>query len=298
MPSSFEIKMGLAIVGYPALAASVPLLAARFAQTGSAARHALMTLAAGAGLTTAHLAIEGKPAWPPIDTIGWIPMATAATTLLVMAALLALPRHGQRVAAIVVGLAAAVAVHLAGKRTFALHQDRFWVLGGLALCTAFAQAALAPRRTEQEGAALPWLGLLVAAAAAGGCAMWAPSAKLGMLLGALATTAGTLGIGGLVLRIKDAAGPALGVFVVHAAATLSYAYLYTKLSATATLLLAGAVLAPALASLVPTGALRSRRTRVALGLALTVGCAGAAAAIMHKRVANVDKSDPSNMYGG
>src|SRR3954463_1288418 len=99
-PNSVQIDMGLQIVGYPALAASIGLLIARLLPAGARARGAALALAAGAGLLTSHLGLAGRPHWPPVDSIGWIPIVTGVTALVLAIVALALPR---RAAAVVTG---------------------------------------------------------------------------------------------------------------------------------------------------------------------------------------------------
>ncbi len=295
MPSNFEIQMGLAIVGYPAAAAGVGVLAARMAKPDSPQRHAALAAAATAGLVTSHIALANMPKWPPVDSIGWIPI----TTLLVgvVAIVLALLGGKRRFAGPTMAAAALLALYLAGKPTFAGNVDKFVPFGVVAIAIVGGNVASAALLGRKAFPLASWLTMLITAAIAGLCALWAPSALMAMLLGSMATTAGALGIGGLVLRIKEPAPLAQGVFLTHLGATLVYTHLYAKLPALPLLLLGAAVALPTLAALIPGETTKQRWVRSVAAVAIAASCAGAAALIMHSKVA-ADKSDPANMYGG
>ena len=108
-PNSFQIGMGLQIVGYPALAAAAGLVVARLLPAGSRGRGAALAAAAGAGLLTSHVGLAGAPPWPPIDSIGWIPIVTGATAIALAVAALVTPR---RRTALVTGALLVVAAFL------------------------------------------------------------------------------------------------------------------------------------------------------------------------------------------
>jgi hypothetical protein len=294
MPSSFEIKMGLAIVGYPALVAGLGVLAARFAKPTSKVRQAALAAAAAGGLITSHVGLANLPKFPPVDSIGWIPITTAIAGLL--AVILAFV-DGKRRLAPVMAIAVALAVYLAGKPTFARELGQFWPLGlGFAAAAGVALVG-APKLTDKTFAPAVWIGLLLTAAIAALCALWAPSALLAMLLGSMATTAGAIGIGGLILRINEPAPLAQGVFMAHLAGTVVYTHLYAKLPMLPVLLITAAVAAPTLVALIPGDSGKQRWLRSGVAVALAAALAGGAALIMHSKLAN-EKSDPANMYGG
>src|SRR5688500_559145 len=92
-PNSFQLGVGLQVVGYPALAASVGLVVSRLLPAGSRARAAALALTAGAGLVTSHVALAGAPPWPPVDSMGWIPIATAAIAVMLALAAAVAPRR-------------------------------------------------------------------------------------------------------------------------------------------------------------------------------------------------------------
>lgn len=284
MPASFQIKMGLAIVGYPAVATALVVIAARLTRLDSRARQAALAAAAAAGLVTSHLVLAGTPSFPPIDSIGWVPITTALSGLLGIIVSMAPRSERQRGWATVVGLAlaAAIAAYLAGKPTFATDLTRFAPLGAGA-AAASAIALTSSWKVARRGFAVDtWLALLATAALSALCAHWGASASLAMLLGSMATTAGMIGIGGLVLRMSETAPAAQGVFIAHMAATMMYTHLYAKLPVLPMILLAAAVLMPALSTLLPGEGKRGRWVRATLAVALAVVLAGAAALLMHR----------------
>ena len=295
MPSSFEIQMGLAIVGYPALAAGLGVVAARIAKPQSPLRQAALAAAATAGLVTSHVALANMPKWPPVDSIGWIPITTVLVGI--VAIVLALVADKRRFTAPVIAAAAVAALYFAGKPTFARSVGQFVPLGLGALIIVGSNVAGAALVGRKAFPLASWLTMLITAAIAGLCALWTPSALMAMLLGSMATTAGALGIGGLVLRINEPAPLAQGVFLAHLGATLTYSHLYAKLPTLPLLLLGAAVALPTLVAFIPGDTTKRRWLRSAAAVAIAASCAGAAALIMHNKIA-AEKSDPSNMYGG
>lgn len=292
MPNSFQIHMGLTIVGYPAVAASLGMVVAHRAKPASGARQAALAAAAAAGLITSHLGIVGMPKLPPIDSVGWVPITTLCAGVLGIVVSLASRNERTRRWAPVLALtlAAAIAVYLAGKPTFASSMARFIPLGAAAIAVSVIVLANSSKVARRGFAVGGWLALLVTAVLSALCALWGASASLATLLGSMATTAGVVGIGGLVLRVNEPAPAAQGVFIAHMAATLTYAHLYANLPTGPLLLLAAAVAVPALSALVPGEGNRVRWGRAVIAVALAVGFAGAAALIMHGNVANGDES--------
>ena len=293
-PNSFQIEMGLQIVGYPALAASLGLVVARLLPAGSRGRAAALVLAAAAGLLTSHLGLAGKPPWPPVDSMGWIPIATGATALALVLAALLVPR---RAMAIVIGgvlaLAMLTAIYYAGRPTFLRSFDRYYALAGLATGGVLAGAGLLPAAGVRSLRPGPWVAWIVVAAGLAGCTLWSHSALLAMLLGSAAVTAGVLGIGGAILGVRDIGAAPAGLFLVHLASTAVYAHLYAKLPAwvLATGLLA--VLAPIAVAVAMGG--RRRYVAAAVGLAVAAGLTGVAAQRMHAQDA-AEAKDASSMY--
>lgn len=298
-PSSFQIEMGLKIVAYPALAATLGLVLARLLPAGSRWRAAVLPLAAAAGLLTSHVGLAGKPPWPPIDSIGWIPIVTGATALVVALAALSLPRGGDRLALpgrpLVLGLlavAAATALYYAGRPTFLRSFDRYWALAGFTVAGVVAAAGLLPAAGARSVRAAPWLAWIVVAAGLAGCTLWSHSALVAMLLGSAATTAGVIGVGSAVLGVRDDHGAAAGVFLVHLAATTTYSHLYAKLPAW---VLATALVAALAPIAIPLALGRRRALATVLALVVTAGLIGLAAKRMHDADAASSK-DPASMY--
>lgn len=279
--------MGLAIVGYPAAAASLGMLVARLANPESRARQAALVATATAGLVTSYLALAGMPKLPPIDSIGWVPIITLCAGVLGIVASFASPSDRARQRATVLGLAlaAAVAVYLTGEPTFAGSAARFLPLGVGAIAMSIIALTNSSNVARRGFAVGGWLALLVTAVLSALCALWGSSASLATLLGSMATTAGVVGIGGLVLRMNEPAPAAQGVVIAHMTATVTYAHLYANLPTVPLLLLAASVAMPALSGLVPGEGNRMRWVRGAIAVALAAGFAGAAALIMHSRFA-------------
>ena len=293
-PTSFQIGMGLKIVGYPALAATIGLVLARLLPAGSRARAAVLVLAAAAGLVTSHVGLAGKPPWPPIDSMGWIPITTAGTALVLAVLAFALPRRLLvPVTAGLLALAALTAIYYAGRPTFGRSFARYYALAGLAAAGVVVGASFLPRAGEQSLRPAPWLAWIVVAAGLAGCTLWSHSALMAMLLGSAATTAGVIGLGSAILGIRDVGAAPAGVFLIHLAATAVYSHLYAKLPSWVLLSALVAVLAPIAVPL----ALRGQRRLVAaaIGLAVAVGLTGFAAYRMHAKDAATGK-DPSSMY--
>ena len=308
MPNSVQLAMGLKIVGYPALVASGGLVVARLLPAGSRARAAALALTAAAGLVTSHVGLAGKPPWPPVDSIGWIPIATLATALVLALVALVVPARARvAVTGGLLAIAALAAVYYAGKPTFTRSLDRFWPLAGLTAAGVVAAATLLPAAGERSLRPAPWLAWIAVAAGLAGCTLWSHSALLAMLLGSAATTAGVIGIGSAVLRIRDVGAAPAGVFLVHLAATAVYAHLYAKLPgwvlATALLAALAPIAIPVALGAVPggagagAGAPSTRRRLVAafVGLVITAGLTGLAARRMHAQDAAAAK-DPASMY--
>lgn len=293
-PTSFQIGMGLHIVGYPALAATVGLVVSRVLPAGSRVRAAALVGAAGAGLVTSHVGLAGQPPWPPIDSIGWIPIVTAATAATLMIAALVVPR---RAAALVTGallaLATLAAVYYAGRPTFLRSFDRYWALAGLATAGVVAGAGLLTAATDRSVRPAPWVAWIVVAAGLAGCTLWSHSALVAMLLGSAAVTAGVIGVGGAILGVKDIGPAPAGVFMVHVAATASYAHLYAKLPAWVLMTALLAALAPIAVPVAMSG--RRRLVAAALGVLIAAGLTGLAAQRMHAKDAASVK-DAASMY--
>lgn len=293
-PNSFQIGIGLQVVGYPALAATAGLVVARLLPAGSRARAAALALAAGAGLVTSHVGLAGAPPWPPVDSMGWIPITTAVTAILLAIAAAVVPRARTALAtAALLGAATLAAIYLAGKPTFTRHLDRYYALAALATGGVLAGAGLLPLAGERSVRPAPWLAWIVVAAGLAGCTLWSHSALVAMLLGSAATTAGVIGLGSAILGVKDVGAAPAGVFLVHLASTAVYSHLYARLPGWVLAAALCAALAPIAIAVAAGG--RRRYVAAAVGLAVAAGLTAVAAKRMHAKDAASAK-DASSMY--
>ena len=295
-PNSFQLAMGLKIVGYPALAAAIGLVIARLLPAGSRLRAATLTAAAAAGLITSHVGLAEAPPWPPIDSMGWIPIVTGATALALIVIALAVPRRAVAAATVaLLGVATLAAVYYAGHPTFLRSLGRYWALAGLAAGGVIAGAGLVADAGGRSVRPAPWLAWIVVTVGLAGCTVWSHSALVAMLLGSAAVTAGVLGLGGAVLGVRDVGAAPAGVVLMHVAATAVYAHLYAKLPGwvLATALLAA--LAPIAVALAMTPGGRRRWLAAAIGVAVAAGLTGLAARRMHAQDAASAK-DAGSMY--
>ena len=266
------LSIGLYTVLIPGGAAALAALAMRFMRPESVTRAVAAAFGVAVGPVIAQLGIAGMPPLPPIDSMGWIPMVTLATLLLLI------PWEGsprlRGVGWIVAGLAAAVGAYFVGKPTFSQASAGTMALG---LGVVGVGAAVVLASMESAKARVPlWavLGsLLVAVTAASIASVLSATALFGMLLGSVAAAIGGLTFGGLVLRSLTWSRAAVGVLVVTVAMQLLYVKLYAGLPTLGVALLGAAFLAPGLASLLPSSA--KARATIAIALALALGGAGA-----------------------
>jgi hypothetical protein len=303
MPTKMEISMGLAIVGYPAIAASAGLLLAKIAPPQSKLRHASVAAATGAGLITSFVALNGWQKIPPVDSLGWVPVTTAAATVIALVLAVALQGRARIVAGVVgLALAASAALYFAGKPIFAKSIGSFVPLGIGGAILAGVTVLRAERVSEAAFNAAPWIARIITASAAAGCAMWSSSALLAMLIGSSATTAGAIGIGSAVLRLRETAPLAHAIWIAHVSAIAVYAYLFAAVSAITVpilALLAASLLAPSIISMISagTGNFKSRIVRSAAIIALATAFAGGAAGWVYNKTQSSNKADdPANMY--
>jgi hypothetical protein len=300
MPTEIEIATGLAVVVYPAAAASVGIVLAKLAPPQSRLRQAAMAGAAGAGLITAFIANNGMPKIPIADSIGWIPAGTAVATVVAMLVLTAFTGAAIRVVgAVALGSAAIASLYFAGKPTFAASTEAL-IPFAAALAGISVIAVIASERVSNASfTVIPWIARIVTASAAALCALWSSSGLLALLIGSTATTAGVIGIGGMVLRLKEPAPLVHGIFIAHIAPLAVYGYLYGGIPLIAIALLAASLLAPPMASLVASsGSTRSRLLRSVAMIALTAALAGGAMAWVHSKIKPdaASANDPANMY--
>lgn len=275
--TSVQLDLLLRIVVFPAAAGAIAVLLARFLVTREAPRAALLAIGAAAGAVVAYLGLAGVPRWPPIDSIGWIPLATVAALI----ALLAVSRAPDRrpllgVAALIV--VAAGAAYLVGKPA--------WTRMGLGSAAPWiALAALAVGAVAQG---LTWSaerlhpaavggGLLATTVGAAVASALSHSALLGMILGGVASVVGALTVGAIVLRIPLRGRAVMGVVAIAVAALVLYGKLFASLPTAAVLLLAASALA-----VTAMAALPSFRGRAVIAPLLAVALAAAAVGIAHR----------------
>ena len=134
---------------------------------------------------------------------------------------------------------------------------------------------------------------IIVAAGLAGCTLWSHSALVAMLLGSAAVTAGVIGVGGALLGVKDIGPAPAGLFMVHVAATASYAHLYAKVPAWVLMTALLAALAPIAVPVAMSG--RRRLVAAALGVLIAAGLTGLAAQRMHAKDAASVK-DAASMY--
>jgi hypothetical protein len=205
------VQAALYAVAVPAAVAAAVLFAVRALRKGRAGE-AGAGPAITAGFVAGFLGIHGLPAFPPSETWHWLPLLAAAAAVAgsIEPRVPELPRRMLRVLLFV---AAIVVTSLPNQRT------SFATLGTAVagLLAAHAVESLA-RLGGSRAALLPVC--IAAAGAAVALALFAGSAVLGMLCGALAAaTAACLVLGGRVpVDARDAAVPATVVLAASCVA--------------------------------------------------------------------------------
>lgn len=266
------LTVGLYTVLVPGGAAALMALVMRYLKADGAARGVAAALGVSVGPVLAQVGIAGMPPIPPIDSMGWIPMVTLGTMLLLV------PWEGSPrlrvIGWIVTALAAAVGAYFVGKPTFAPASLGVVALG---LGVVGVGSAVVVGVMESAKDRMPlWAvfgALLVAVTAASIGSVLSETALFAMLLGSVAAAVGGLTVGGLVLKSLAWSRAAVGVLVVTAAMMLLYVKLYAGMPTLGVALLGAAFVAPGLAALMP-GSPKSRAA-VALVVALALGAAGA-----------------------
>ena len=236
-------------------------VAVALAMRSVAARRSAGAIAAAAGIVIAHLINVGVPRLPPVDTIGWIPLATAAMSL----GLLVEPRRALRLALTFV--VATVATRLLGRPVWHSVADAApWsLLVGAVATVVDGSLAIASRRIPPAATLLAF-----AMTMAGGsiACLFGHSALLAQVLGA---SAAVVGASGVVAIFVEPAKTIASVAVVAAVTVMVYARLFATLSTLAAALLVASAVAPLVASLLPLG--RRARAVVAVILAIALGAA-------------------------
>ena len=228
-------------------------------------RRIAATIALAAGIVVAHLVDVGVPHVPPLDTIGWIPIAVACSALGVLV---------DRRVAVRLALACAVtavATRLIGRPVWTLAAALPWAVLAAVLAMAIAGSIELAARRMPPAAAL--LALAMTAASASFACLFGHSAMLAQLTGATAAVIGAAAIA--ALRVEPAATTA-SVAVVAVVAITIYARLYATLSLGAIVLLVASGSAPALVAALPLG--RRARGAAAVVVAIVFGSLAAVAA--------------------
>ena len=222
---TFVLRLALDTLVLPAAPVAIAAAVARTNRTAS-------TVAAAAGIILAHVIEVGVPRIPPIDTIGWIPLAVA------VAAAGVLVEHRALVRLAVTFVVVAIATRLIGRTT----ATPWCLLAGSVAALADGSLDLASRRMAP---AATTLSLSVAMAGASITCLFGHSALLAQVLGASAFVIGVTAI------FVEPARTVASIAVVATVSVLVYARLYAELSTLATALLVASAVAPSAASWLP-----------------------------------------------
>src|SRR5262245_46420235 len=107
--TSVVLYVAIRVIGLPIVAAAAGLIAARLAGARPGAA-GFVGVGAAVGIGVALLGLAGVPALPPVDSIGWIPIAVAATIIVLI------PTGGMRgVPLVAVFVLAAASAYLVGR---------------------------------------------------------------------------------------------------------------------------------------------------------------------------------------
>lgn len=223
-------------------------------------------LAAASGIVVAHVVVVGVPHLPPIDTIGWIPIAAAVTCI----GLLLERRPVVRL--VFTFVIATTTIRLVGRPIWhSLIDAAPWaLLAGAGTSAIAGSLEVASRRMPPAGALIAF-----AMTMAGGslACLFGRSALLAQVLGA---SAAVIGASGIVAIFVVPAKTLASVAAVAALAVMAYASLYATLSSVVALLLSGSAIAPFVASLLPVAP--RVRAVVAVVMAIALGSAAAVCA--------------------
>jgi hypothetical protein len=228
------------------------------------ARRLAAGLAVGAGILIAHFVTLGVPRLPPVDTIGWITLATAAASL----ALLAERHDGARFAFIL--MLTSATVWLVGLPLWASAADiaRWPLATGVVAAAVVASLDIASRRMS-SGA--PLLAFSFTLAGSSLALLFGHSARLAQVLGASAAVVGAAGLAAFFFPPPKAIW---SIAVLSGAAVMVYGRFYATVQMPVLLLVVASAAAPLVASRVP-------RRRAAA--AITVAVVPAAAAVFWAR---------------
>lgn len=288
---AIHLFLALRIVVIPAGIAALALVCARSLTRRPDTATRMAALGGGAGVLAALIGLAGLPPVPPVDSIGWVPIATGL-------AIVAVPflGRGPGILGVLVVIAAAAA-YLIGKPAWSTAGAGVTALGiaGTAVAVVAVSAGLAWSAVRLHPTAV-YLGFTVAAIGAALSCVLSHSALLAMICGGIAATAGTLAVGGAILRVPLRGAAVAGLLALPAAGVLLYARLFSALPALTVVLLVAAGLAPALAAALP----HFRGRSIAAIVLAAVFAAGAATVAMRAGTAAEDAAgghdDADDLY--
>ncbi len=266
--ASLPLYLLVWVVLVPAAPGTLAVAAARLAAgRARVARNRLLIIGAALGAGAAHLGLAGVPSLPPADTIGWIPLGTAA------AALLLLPGAGRRAELAAILAVMAATAWLVGKPVWSQASAPAAVTWIAALAAGGALAIDGLRWSSERLAPAAALFALVATLVGASLACAADHSLLvALMLGGIAANAGALAVGGQILGARPSGRGVFGVWVVAGAALVLYAHLYDELPSSVTMLLAASLVAPVAVALLPRFRGRSLLAPI-LAAALALGAA-------------------------
>ena len=229
------LHLALDTIVWPALPVAIGALASR-AVRADAARAAISALALAIGIALAHVLDAGVPRLPPIDTIGWIPIAAIAALLIAIA-----ERRGGAIArAAIAFVVMTLAAWKIGRPVWPTIADLAPYPLAIGAATAVIAAAL-DRSASRVPPAVVLIALAIAIAGGSIACLRGHSALLAQLLGATAAVTGAAGLAAIVVAPSRAC---TSIAVIAAVAVLVYARLFATLPLPAVALLACAALAP------------------------------------------------------
>ena len=254
---NFVLRLARDTFALPVIPVAVGVVVAA-AVRSSTVRRAAATLAMTAGIVIAHLVNVGVPRMPPVDTIGWIPLAVAIASL----GLLVDSRLPARLVAVFVITSAAAL--LIGRPAWGISGGVPWIVLAASVSAAIVGSLEIASRRMPPAAML--LALAMTTASTSIACLLGHSALLAQVLGASAAVVGASGLA--AVRIEPAKTGA-SVAVISAIVVVIYARLYASLSVLVLVLLAMSASAPMIMSWLPL----SKRVRsiTSVVVAITLG---------------------------
>jgi hypothetical protein len=274
--TSVQLYVLVRMLVIPVALASAAVVIARLV-SGERLRSALLATGAAAGVVAANVGLAGVPPLPPIDSLGWVPLAALAAMVVLVAVETVAGGRTWPVVLALVGLALA-AVYLVGRPTWSrMDAAPAWAwIGLVALSIGAVGGALLWASTRLPAASLG-LALVAITAGASVTMLLCHSALLAMILGGIAATAGALTAGGLALKVGVRGRAALAVLTIAVAGLVLYGRLYAEVPRSAAALLAASALI-----LAPIAALPRRRVRAIVAPLAALLLALAAVAVAHR----------------